>query len=83
MGAPVFIILSASISNIHHGLFIIVSSLVDFPVGGERRFTSLVGNVCAKLISASHAVRKHEGFSTTDKKTRHTHFGKAALLKWK
>lgn len=52
----------ASISNIHQGLFIIVSSLVDFPVGGVQRFTSLVGNMCAKLISASHAVRERRGF---------------------
>ena len=58
-------------SNIHRGLSIIVSSLVGFPVGGEQRFTSLVGNMCAKLISTSHAARKHRGFSCTDKKTRH------------
>lgn len=61
----------ASPSNIHQGLFIIVSSLVDFPVGWEQRFTSLVGNMCAKLISTSHAARKHRGFSCADKKTRH------------
>lgn len=40
-----------------------------------------MGNMCAKLISTSHAVRKHGGFVASDKKTRRLAklFGKAAL----
>ncbi len=65
-------------SKVYSSLFHLRSTLV----GGEHRFTSLVGNMCAKLISTSHAERKHRDFSATDKNTRHLTklFGKAALL---
>lgn len=71
LGRPCFHHPSDFISSIHQGLFITVLSLVDSPVGGEQRFASLLGNMCVKLISANHAVRKQRHFSSTDKKTRH------------